>query len=80
MLSLAGHDRDRLYIVLETDGEFLYLTDGRHHKLKNPKKKKLKHLRDTGYLADLSVYDPLYDAHIVKELKSLLKKGGCYLG
>lgn len=80
VISLAGHDKGRLYVVLETESCYAMLCDGKRHTIEKPKKKKHKHLKITEYTADLSVYSPLYDAHIVKELKSVLNKGGCCLG
>lgn len=71
--SLAGHDKDEFFVVISTDGEFAFIVDGKNKTLAKPKKKKQKHLYITGKYADLSAYNPLYDAHIRKELKSLLK-------
>ena len=73
VLSLAGHDKDKLYVVLRKEGSYAFLSDGRTKTLKDPKKKNLKHLKDTGMYIDISKYNPLYDAHIQKELKGLLK-------
>ena len=73
VLSLAGHDKDKLYVVLRKEGSYAFLSDGKTKTLKDPKKKKLKHLKDTGMYVDISKYNPLYDAHIRKELKGLLK-------
>ena len=73
MLSLAGHDNDKLYVVLKQEGSYAILADGKTKTLKDPKKKNLKHLKDTGMYVDISKYNPLYDAHIQKELKCLLK-------
>lgn len=72
MLSLAGHDKDKLYVVLKQEGSHAILADGKTKTLKDPKKKNLKHLKDTGMYVDISKYNPLYDAHIRKELKGLL--------
>lgn len=48
VLSLAGHDRGRLYLVIgEADGKLL-LADGRGRKLDAPKRKSPKHLRGVG--------------------------------
>ena len=51
--SIAGHDKDRFYVVLRTEGDFAYIADGKVRKLAAPKKKRLKHLRGT-----LAVIDP----------------------
>ena len=79
-VSNCGHDKDRCYIVLYTEGNFAYLADGRCKKLSKPKRKNVKHLTYLQESVDLDKYNPLYDAHILKELKSVLKKGGCCLG
>ena len=76
----AGHDKGKLYVILKVEGENVLLVDGLHKILEKPKKKKHKHLKKTEFFADLSAYSPLYDAHILKELKSVIKKGGCCLG
>ena len=78
--SIAGHDEGKYYIVIKTDGDFAYLVDGKCKTIEKPKKKKLKHLKETKLLSDLTKYDPIYDAHVRKELKSLLETGGCCLG
>lgn len=41
--SLAGHDKGRLFAVLETDGEYLLLADGKGRKIESPKRKKRRH-------------------------------------
>ncbi|MEG0765051.1 MAG: KOW domain-containing RNA-binding protein [Pseudoflavonifractor sp.] len=41
--SLAGHDRGRLYCVVGAEGEFLFLSDGKHHRLASPKRKRRSH-------------------------------------
>lgn len=43
--SLAGHDKDELYLVLAVEGEMLTLVNGRNKNLKKPKLKKQKHVQ-----------------------------------
>lgn len=43
--SLAGHDRRKIYIIIRTDGEYVWLTDGICHTVENPKKKRRKHIQ-----------------------------------
>ena len=43
--SKAGHDKDTLYVILDRDDRFVYLSDGRLKEVNNPKKKKEKHLQ-----------------------------------
>lgn len=42
--SSAGHDKGKLYIVLEKDGTSALLADGKGRKLSRPKKKNTKHV------------------------------------
>ena len=78
--TIGCDDKGNVYIVTGQSDYYAFVCDGKNKTLEKPKKKKIKHLADTGEYVDLSIYSPLYDAHIKKELKSLLKKGGCYLG
>ncbi len=43
--SLAGHDHNNIYIIVDADDEYVYLVDGKLKKVDNPKKKKLKHVQ-----------------------------------
>ena len=73
VISIAGHDKGCLYVVLGSEDDLLLVCDGKNKTLSSPKKKNIKHLNKTGLYIDLSVYNPLYDAHIRKELKGLNK-------
>ena len=41
--SIAGRDKGKFFFVLDTEGEFLMLADGKTRKLEHPKRKKRKH-------------------------------------
>ena len=43
--SKAGHDKDRLYMIVGEEGECVYLCDGRLRSVEHPKKKKKKHIQ-----------------------------------
>ena len=43
--SKAGHDKDRLYLIVGEEGEYVYLCDGRLRGVEHPKKKKKKHIQ-----------------------------------
>lgn len=43
--SKAGHDKDRLYMIVGEEGECVYLCDGRLRGVDHPKKKKKKHIQ-----------------------------------
>lgn len=44
-ISKAGHDKNRMYLIMEEKGDFVYLADGKIRKTENLKKKKKKHLQ-----------------------------------
>ena len=47
----AGREKSKLFYVLDTDGEYLLLADGKSRRVEAPKRKKRKHARfiaDTG--------------------------------
>lgn len=43
--SRAGHDKDKLYVIVKTEGEYVYLSDGRLKPVGHPKKKKIRHIQ-----------------------------------
>ncbi|MFG6331403.1 MAG: KOW domain-containing RNA-binding protein [Lachnospiraceae bacterium] len=43
--SLAGHDKDRLYVIIRTEAEYVWLVDGIARTLEKPKKKKIRHIQ-----------------------------------
>ena len=48
VLSLAGHDRGKLFFVLKEEGNCLWLADGKGRKLATPKRKSKRHLQSVG--------------------------------
>jgi len=48
VLSLAGRDSGRLFMVISADGQFVRLCDGKTRRTENPKLKKLKHVKLVG--------------------------------
>ena len=71
VVSLTGHDKGTLYVVMKKEGNLIFLCDGKCKKIASPKKKNIRHIKETGNYIELSEYNPLYDAHIRKELKRL---------
>lgn len=43
--SKAGHDKERVYVIINEDNEYVYLADGAIRTLDNPKRKKKKHIQ-----------------------------------
>ena len=42
--SIAGRDAGDLFFVLETQGDFLLLADGKRRRIESPKRKRVKHV------------------------------------
>lgn len=62
-VSLAGHDRGVLYVIVAEEGDFVYLSDGRLRPPDRPKKKRKKHIQ------------PM-KAEVDRELRTKLSTGG----
>ena len=43
--SIAGHDRGKVYFIIDVDDAYVYLADGRIRTLDKLKKKKKKHVQ-----------------------------------
>lgn len=43
--SIAGRDQGKLFYVIETDGAYVLMANGKERRLEQPKRKKLKHVR-----------------------------------
>ena len=52
--ALAGHDSGSLYCVIETEGDFLLLADGKGRRLTRPKRKRRKHVDPAGGSAPMA--------------------------
>lgn len=72
VFSLAGHDKDNVYLVLKTEGGYAFLVDGKTRKLTNPKRKSLKHIHlgkmGSQEFAEALSHGRVTDAAIRKEL------------
>ena len=44
IVSKAGRDKGKLFYVIDTDEQYVYLADGKSRKLEKPKRKKRKHI------------------------------------
>ena len=51
--SNAGRDKDNYYLVTKIiDAKYIEVVDGNKRKINNPKRKNIKHLEKTGYIAE----------------------------
>ena len=71
--SLAGHDKGALLCVVDTQGDFLLLADGKERKLNSPKRKRIKHVQRAGssghpVLLRLQAGEPVGDSEVRRAL------------
>jgi ribosomal protein L14E/L6E/L27E len=67
--SLKGRDKDKYFCVVCIEDGYVYLCDGKEHKLAKPKRKNIKHIAVTQ--AKLQTETLQVDKHINKAIKSL---------
>ncbi len=44
-ISRAGHDKDKIYLIIGEEKEYVFLVDGRKRNFDHPKKKNKKHIQ-----------------------------------
>ncbi len=73
VISHMGHDKGNFFIVTEVDNTYVTICDGKTRKADKKKKKKIKHVKPTGFRTDLLNNIPQYavDANIRREIKRL---------
>ena len=71
--SNKGHDLGRVYFIINTEREFAWCVDGKYRVLENPKKKRIKHLKDLFVVANDLLEklesNALYDYEIASYIK-----------
>ena len=58
-VSLAGHDKQKIYIIIEETNDAVVLVDGECRPLSRPKKKKKKHIQVIKKSMDIELTDRL---------------------
>ena len=70
--SSAGRDKDDFQIILESDGVYVVVCDGKHRPLEKTKRKKIKHIKATNTIVN---EDNLKTNKLIrKALKSFIDK------
>ena len=65
--SRAGRDKGTLFVVIEAEGDWVYLADGDLRRVEKPKKKRLKHINKTNKVAELD-FENISDSMLRKAL------------
>jgi len=76
VLSVAGHDKGMLFYVIDTDGVYVFLANGKERTLEKPKRKKMKHVRklpreNSSLAARIRSGEPLLNSELRRELARL---------
>ncbi|WP_310601712.1 50S ribosomal protein L14 [Anaerosporobacter sp.] len=76
--SKAGHDKGKLYVIIEADYEYVYLVDGIYKKIDSPKKKKIKHIQIINEIPEsikecINSGQKITDIDIKRAIKQFLK-------
>ena len=78
----AGRDKDKYFAVIsKEDNNYLNICDGRRRKIKNPKKKKIKHLENLNYSLNL-IKEKLERGNEISnsDIKKSIREGLIHLG
>ncbi|MEG1848005.1 MAG: KOW domain-containing RNA-binding protein [Lachnospiraceae bacterium] len=73
--SIAGHDKNQLYIIIREENEYVYLADGHHKTIEHPKKKSHKHIQPIHHYsneqltAKIREHQLIYDEEIKRAIK-----------
>lgn len=76
VVSLAGRDKDELFVIIKIEDGYALIADGKSRRIVKPKRKKLKHLRFVGQcdekLAEkLRAGDKILDSEIRRAVSEL---------
>ena len=79
VISTAGRDAGSLFYVLETDGVWLTLANGRDRRIEKPKRKKCKHTRkvlrsETRVAEKLRAGDKVLNSELRRDLAYISQK------
>lgn len=55
--SVAGHDKNRFYLVLKLESNKALIADGKRRRVEKPKEKSFKHLKGTNEVVELALYE-----------------------
>ncbi|MCI8639115.1 MAG: RNA-binding protein [Coprococcus sp.] len=68
--SLAGHDKDKIYVIYGLEEAYVYLVDGENRTVEKPKKKKKKHVQLIRKKYDTVQADDIKIKRILKEYRT----------
>lgn len=74
-VSLAGHDKGQMYLIVKEDKDFFYLADGKLKTLEKLKKKRKKHVQIIKKDTDAALTDKLLNQQTIynEEIRCAVK-------
>ena len=74
--SKAGHDKDKIYVIIREDREYVWLADGKIKTVDKPKKKRKKHIQIIKYFYNEQIKTALLEEKKASdlEIKMVLKE------
>ena len=70
--SKAGHDKDKIYVIMKEDAEYVWLADGKIKTVDKPKKKKKKHIQLIRYFNNEDMQSKLLEGKAVFDLEIMM--------
>ena len=70
--SKAGHDKDKIYVIIKEDAEYVWLADGRIKTVSNPKKKRKKHIQIIKYFNNEEIQSKLLEGKEISDLEIMM--------
>ena len=70
--SKAGHDKDKIYVIIKEDKEYVWLADGKIKTVDNPKKKRKKHIQLIKYFYNEEIRTSLSEGKKVSDLEIVM--------
>ena len=67
--SKAGHDKDKIYVIIKEDAEYVWLADGKIKTFDKPKKKRKKHIQVIKYFSNAEIKNALSEGRKVSDLE-----------
>ncbi|MBR4982459.1 MAG: hypothetical protein IKY94_07860 [Lachnospiraceae bacterium] len=70
--SKVGHDKDKVYVIMKEDAEYVWLADGEIKTVEKPKKKKKKHIQLIKYFNNEEIRSLLSEGKVVSDLEVMM--------
>ncbi len=70
--SKAGHDKDKIYVIIREDKEYVWLADGKYKTSANPKKKRKKHIQIIKCFSNEEIRAKLMGDEVVSDLEIVM--------